>query len=70
MKYKYSKLQIRRGSREYWESKNPILLQGEPGYDTSNKVLKIGDGNNKWNDLEGINVQNINVDDIKEDILS
>lgn len=34
-----------------WNSKNPILLQGEIGYDTTNKKFKIGDGDTKWKDL-------------------
>lgn len=34
-----------------WESRNPILRSGEPGYDKTSGRLKIGDGRTRWNDL-------------------
>lgn len=43
--------QIKRGSSAEWESVNPILKEGEPGYDTTTKQLKIGDGVSTWKDL-------------------
>lgn len=45
------RIQIRRDVKLNWETKNPILLQGEIGYDMTTKNLKIGDGVNAWNDL-------------------
>lgn len=48
------RIKIRRGPATLWESRNPILLDGEPGYDTTNHVVKIGDGSTRWNDLEGV----------------
>ena len=51
-------IQFRKGSSSQWISQNPTLASGEPGYDLSNKVLKIGDGTSNWIDLSGIN-QNI-----------
>ena len=34
-----------------WESQNPVLAAGEFGYDTTNKVTKIGDGTTAWKAL-------------------
>ena len=34
-----------------WESQNPVLAAGEFGYDTTNKIVKIGDGTTAWNAL-------------------
>lgn len=44
-------LQIRKGDFSTWNSQNPILSLGEPGYDTTNNILKIGDGATNWIDL-------------------
>lgn len=46
-----TRIQLRRSTAEKWESDNPILAQGEPGWDSANGVLKIGDGFRSWNDL-------------------
>lgn len=42
---------LRRDTSINWEKNNPVLLLGEPGYETDTGNLKIGDGNSKWNDL-------------------
>ena len=34
-----------------WESQNPVLGAGEYGYDTTNKITKMGDGTTAWNAL-------------------
>lgn len=34
-----------------WSSSNPVLLNGEVGYDTTNKIFKIGDGSTAWNSI-------------------
>lgn len=34
-----------------WESENPVLGVGEFGYDTTNKITKIGDGETAWDEL-------------------
>ncbi len=44
-------LQIKRGTAEKWASQNPILAVGEFGYDTTNKITKIGDGVRNWSAL-------------------
>jgi hypothetical protein len=47
-------IQLRKGTSSQWSSSNPILASGEPGYDVTGKVLKIGDGVTAWNSLSGI----------------
>jgi hypothetical protein len=45
------RIQIRRDTSTNWSVNNPVLLQGEFGYETDTECLKIGDGVNSWNDL-------------------
>ncbi len=45
------RIQIRRDTALRWSTNNPVLLQGEFGYETDADCLKIGDGINPWNDL-------------------
>lgn len=42
----------RQATATTWESKNPVLAAGEFGYDTTNKITKIGDGSTHWLDLD------------------
>lgn len=44
-------IQLRRDTEANWTSVNPTLALGEWGYDTTNKVCKIGDGTTPWNAL-------------------
>ncbi|MDD3039599.1 hypothetical protein [Bacteroides sp.] len=46
------KIQIRRDTEYNWALYNPVLDDGEMGYETDTKKLKIGDGTSAWNDLE------------------
>jgi hypothetical protein len=46
------RIQIRRDTAIKWQVNNPVLLQGEMGYETDTTYLKIGDGTTNWNDLE------------------
>lgn len=48
------RIQLRRDVAANWDALNPILAQGEPGYDLDNDILKIGDGETSWNDLDDI----------------
>ncbi len=45
------RIQIRRDTSEKWSINNPILLDGEMGYETDTSYLKIGDGTTPWNSL-------------------
>jgi hypothetical protein len=51
-------IQLRKGTSSQWSSSNPVLASGEPGYDVTGKVLKIGDGITAWNSLSGISSSN------------
>jgi hypothetical protein len=50
-----SNIKIRRGSSSQWNNTDSILNPGEPGWDFTNKILKIGDGENKWGKLDVVN---------------
>lgn len=41
-------IQLKRGSASDWTAANPILLQGEPGFETDTGKFKIGDGVTLW----------------------
>lgn len=47
----FTRLQIRRDTAASWTSENPVLADGELGFDKTNKVLKIGDGTTAWDSL-------------------
>jgi hypothetical protein len=44
-------IRFRRGVTSAWVTANTILRDGEPGWDSTLKVLKIGDGSTPWNSL-------------------
>jgi len=48
------KIQFKRGSADIWQTKNPVLDAGEPGYEIDTGKIKVGDGQTHWNDLEYI----------------
>lgn len=41
----------RRGTAAEWAAANPVLGDGEVGFETDTKVLKLGDGVTAWNAL-------------------
>ena len=48
-----AQLQVRRGTTAEWAAASPVVLAaGEPGYDTTLKMLKFGDGSTEWASLE------------------
>jgi hypothetical protein len=44
-------IQIRRDTSEHWTSINPVLAEGEKGYETDTGQFKIGDGIRHWTSL-------------------
>jgi len=50
---------FRRGTSSEWSAANPILDNGEPGWDVTNNILKIGDGIKSWSQLEALNHKKI-----------
>mgnify|MGYP006916080367 CR=1 FL=1 len=59
----YRHIQIRRGTSEEWTSANPVLNEGEIGYDSTLHKLKVGDGENNWSDLPYCDVDVLEVID-------
>jgi hypothetical protein len=47
-----SRIQLRRGKSIFWMDENPVLRDGEPGYEKDTGKLKIGDGVTHWRELE------------------
>lgn len=50
-----TRIQIRRGTSSDFDTANPILASGEPGFAIDTNVLKIGDGELAWAALPTIN---------------
>ena len=49
----YTSIRIRRGNTNDWATSSTLAL-GELGFDTTLKVLKIGDGSSSWVNLTGL----------------
>jgi len=45
----------RRGTKQQWESINPVLAVGEIGFSFNENVIKLGDGLTAWNSLPSVN---------------
>lgn len=45
------RFQLRRDTAANWATVNPVLANGEPGYDETNDQLRIGNGTDVWSDL-------------------
>ena len=56
-------IQARKGTATEWSTQNPVLDSGELGYDTTNKIFKIGDGTTAWNSLSNHNHSSANISD-------
>lgn len=52
---KHSIFKLKRATAARWVELNPILEQGEPGFEYDHKKLKIGDGFTPWNSLPYVN---------------
>ena len=50
------KIQIRRDTSTNWSATNPVLAQGEIGYNTTLNQWKVGDATTAWNSLSYVNV--------------
>jgi len=47
-----TQIQIRRDTTANWENVNPILADGEIGYDITANKFKVGNGTDEWLDIE------------------
>jgi len=43
---------VQRKTSAEWIDLNPILMEGELGYETDTRFLKVGNGNDPWTELE------------------
>lgn len=50
-KLKIDQILVKRGNSSQWSSTSYILKDGELGWDTEAKILKIGNGTDSWGDL-------------------
>jgi|LakMenE01Jun11ns_1017448.scaffolds.fasta_scaffold9467849_1 hypothetical protein len=48
------KIQFKRGTTTEWLNSETVLASGEPGYDTTTKEFKLGDGTKSWSTLENV----------------
>jgi len=46
-----ARITFRKGSTQEWEQYDPVLMAGEPAYNTNLNKLKLGDGTSKWSEL-------------------
>lgn len=53
---------LRRGQSEEWARINPILADGEPGFELDTGKLKIGNGTTAYSDLKYINADHYEID--------
>ncbi len=47
-----AKIKFRRDTAANWTQANPVLAQGEPGFEHDTGLLKIGDGSSTWLELD------------------
>jgi len=63
-------IRVRRGTATQWAARTTPLLTGEFGYDTTNKIIKIGDGTSLWSILQPINsVNTTEIGEIAQDAI-
>lgn len=49
------KFRLRRDTANEWATTTTILMDGEPGFDTTNNILKIGNASKSWDQLPRAN---------------
>jgi hypothetical protein len=59
---------LRKGTASEWAIANPTLALGEPGYDTTNEILKIGDGITAWSGLSNHKHTSLNITDFNSSV--
>jgi hypothetical protein len=47
-----TRIQVRRGSSSNWTTTNPVLSEGEIGFETDSGKFKIGNGSSVWSSLD------------------
>lgn len=46
------KIKTKQDTATNWQTNNPVLSNGEQGWDSTNKRMKVGDGTSAWNSLD------------------
>lgn len=52
-------IQVRRGTSSEWSTSNPVLAAGEPGFDSTLEIFKIGNGSDQWSVLPSMGGEGI-----------
>ena len=47
----FGRLKLRRDTASRWTAVNPVLAEGEPGFELDSGKIKIGDGVTAWNEM-------------------
>lgn len=50
-----ARIQLKKDTSEAWRINNPVLLDGEAGYESDTNLMKIGDGIHRWLELNYTN---------------
>lgn len=50
-----ARIQLKKDTSEAWRINNPVLLDGEVGYESDTNLMKVGDGIHRWLELDYIN---------------
>lgn len=50
-----ARIQLKKDTSEAWRINNPVLLDGEAGYESDTNLVKVGDGIHRWLELDYIN---------------
>lgn len=50
-----ARIQLKKDTREAWRINNPVLLDGEAGYESDTNLMKVGDGIHRWLELDYTN---------------
>ena len=62
-----SKILFRRDTSINWSNNNPVLSEGEPGYELDTGLYKLGNGITTWNDLPYSNAFRATVQEVPAD---
>jgi len=58
-----AKIKLRRDTAANWLNANPVLANGETGFETDTRMVKLGDGTTAWADLKYAVTGNLQVTD-------
>ena len=50
-----ARIQLKKDTSEAWRINNPVLLDGEAGYESDTNLMKVGDGFHRWLELDYTN---------------